>query len=94
MTLIHLQGPVAKSFADLRGIFATRGNAAHRGILERIGNSHSVVARVHYPLTLNQQGEGEGFKWFVVNDNLPINCRQKLQPVNPAQISLPVLRKN
>jgi CRISPR/Cas system CSM-associated protein Csm3 (group 7 of RAMP superfamily) len=94
LTLIHLQGPVAKSFADLRGIFATRGNAAHRGILERIGNSHSVVARVHYPLTLNQQGEGEGFKWFVVNDNLPINCRQKLQPVNPAQISLPVLRKN
>ena len=93
-TLIHLQGPAAKSFADLRGVFATNGNAAHRGILERIGNPHSVVARVHYPLTLNQQGEGEGFKWFVANDNLPINNRQKLQPVNPAQISLPVLRKN
>jgi hypothetical protein len=92
-TLIHLLGPASKSLADIRSVFATRGNTAHRGILERIGNPHSVVARVHYPLTLNQQGEGEGFRWFVANDNLPVN-KQKLQPVNPAQITLPVLKKN
>jgi hypothetical protein len=92
--LIHLQGPAAQSFVDFRDVFATRGNALHRGILERIGNPGSLVAQVHYPLTLDQQGEGEGFKWFVENDKLLINQRQKLRPVDPAQGSLPLLRKN
>jgi CRISPR-associated protein (TIGR03986 family) len=83
-----------KSFTDLRNVAASSMIPAIRTALERIGDPGYMTAPVHYPLQRDQNGETEGFKWFMLNDDPQNNQKQQLAPIQAQQPSLPILRRN